>query len=95
MYVDVTRYPAYIPTLLSKAQFIQLPKGACHPVTLAADCHCVGICFFSSLCLPFSPPVSAVLASLGPDSIPLILNSDWDIDAALLPHFSEVALTLK
>lgn len=58
--VDVTRYPTYIPTLLSNAQLIQLPKGTCHPATLAANCLLCGdllllISVPATLCCPGFP----------------------------------------
>lgn len=60
--IDVTRYPTYIPTLLSNVQLIQLPKGTCHPATLAANCLLWGgggiashFCACDSLCCPGFP----------------------------------------
>lgn len=86
-----TRY-TFPPCWAMDAQLTWLPKDTRHLVAFAATCLLWETLFLS---VPVPAAFSTVLISLSPDSISLILSSDWDIGASLLPYFSEATLTLK
>lgn len=91
--INVTSNPEYIHSLLSNAHLIQLRNVTLQHL-LPTVC-CVGIGFFSLLCLNLISCLSAVLASLSPNLIALILNSDWDTNACFFRDCTHFKISPK